>query len=480
VKKLIAVRNILFLLVLAILTLVTFPRVLKIGMFVDGVTNASIARNFAEGKGTPWDLHYTEMFPHVHDQVPLGYWLQSWVYRLFGDHLFLDPLWSVGMGFIIIFFLIPLWRMTSRRNGDKTVGAWWPACLFLLSPIVARSLTHNLMEFTMTVFVLAASSVALFGLTRRSLLAQLGYGISSGLLLICASLTKGPPGVFPLVLPLLAAAFLPHLFQWRQALVSTLSITVVLVGGIAIIYFADTDARNFFHAFYEYQIVSRLGARPPGTRAWWWMLYKSIPGLAVPLGIGALGAFLTKSPVHIIKNRRFWFFLAVALSGTLPILLSSLQYGRYLLTSLPFFALAFGSLFESVGIRCEQFLQQRRMWSWGVVGVVTTCVILAFSLMIANAGKVRRAKVFHSDLVRQNVQLEKWALISVCPTDLAYSWELVANMQRVYGASLVPRAGEPLLLVKKGSQCPIPPHCKPLQSTSPVRYMLYRCLSDPG
>jgi hypothetical protein len=256
--------------------------------------------------------------------------------------------------------------------------------------------------------------------------------------------------------------------------------TVTLIGGIAIIYFADTEAKDFFHAFYEYQIVTRLRVRTPGTRAWWWMLYKSIPELGVPLGIGALGAFLTRSSVQIIKNRRFWFFLAVALSGTLPILLSFLQYGRYLLPSLPFFALAFGALFESVGIRVEQFLQQRRMWSFGVVGVTITCVILSFSLMIANAGKVRRAKVFHSDLTRQNIQLEKWALISVCPTDLAYSWELVANMQRVYGASLMPRAGEPFLLVKKGSQCPIPPRCKPLQSTSPVRYMLYRCPSDPG
>lgn len=476
---LMVVQKRLFSLVLAILALLTFPRALKLGMFLDGVTFASIARNFAEGKGTLWNLHYTEMFPDVHDQLPLGFWLQSWIYRLFGDHLLLDSLWSVGMGFIIVLLLIPIWRMTSRGNEGMDVGAWWPAFLFLLSPIVGRALTHNLLEFTMTVFVLAASSMALFGLTRNSLLAQLGCGIASGLLLICAALTKGPPGVYPLILPLIAAIFLPHVFRWRQALKSTLLITATLVGGIAIIYFADTEARNFFHAFYEYQIVTRLGVRVPGTRAWWWMLYKSTPELAVPLAVGVLGAFLTRSSLQIIKNRRFWFFLAFAFSGSLPILLSSLQYGRYLLPSLPFFALAFGALFQSVGIRVEQFLQQCRIWSWCLMGVTITGLILAFSLMIANTGKVRRAKVFHSDLTRQNLQLEKWALISVCPTDLAYSWELVANMQRVYGASLMPREGEPFLLVKKGSHCTVPPHCKPLQPTPPVRYMLFRCSFDP-
>lgn len=71
--------------------------------------------------------------------------------------------------------------------------------------------------------------------------------------------------------------------------------------------------------------------------------------------------------------------------------------------------------------------------------------------------------------------MEDRALVSVCLPALAPDWRLVANMQRVYRASLTGRLGRRFLLVEKGGQCSIASRCERLQATPPLRYLVYRC-----
>ena len=62
------------LLMCAIFVAATVPRLAHRGMFVDGVTYASIARNLAEGRGTFWTPSYTAtIYPQFHDHPPLGF-----------------------------------------------------------------------------------------------------------------------------------------------------------------------------------------------------------------------------------------------------------------------------------------------------------------------------------------------------------------------------------------------------------------------
>ncbi|MFQ5520747.1 MAG: ArnT family glycosyltransferase, partial [Candidatus Methylomirabilia bacterium] len=461
---------------LAVFALLTLPRVLKVGMFFDGVTFASLARNLAEGKGTFWVLHYTEIvWPRYFDVPPLGFWLQSWVYRLLGDHVTLDPIWDLGMGVLIVLLLVPMWRLT-WRNDQTASGAWWPVLLFVSVPMTAKTLTHNLMEHPMAVFVLAASVLALLGLRRQDMPAQIGYGVASGLLLIAAGLTKGPQAMFPLMLPFFAAVFFSAVVRWRQAVVCTVSMAATLVGGVAIIYFSSPGARELFHGFTQGVLLQLQGGRGGGQASRVAFLGDAVLHLGVPAGIGVLGALLCKSRIQPLQNRRFGFFVALACCGSLPLFVSPKLYGRYLFPSLPFFALALGALFESVAVRVEQLVQERRAWSRGIVGAAIGGGAIAVSLMVVNAGEVRRAKAFHADLPLQDIHLEEdRALVSVCPSALATDWRLVANMQRVYRASLTGTTGGRFLLVEKGGQCSIPSRCELLQASSPLRYLVYRC-----
>ena len=71
------------------------PRLAHRGMFVDGVTYASIARNLAAGRGSFWSPSYTAtIYPQFHEHPPLGFWLQSLWFRALGDHLFVERLYA--------------------------------------------------------------------------------------------------------------------------------------------------------------------------------------------------------------------------------------------------------------------------------------------------------------------------------------------------------------------------------------------------
>ena len=78
-------------LTIAVFAAATLPRLAQRGMFVDGVTYASIARNLAEGRGTFWTPFYTDtLYPQFHQHPALGLWLQSLWFRALGDHLIVE------------------------------------------------------------------------------------------------------------------------------------------------------------------------------------------------------------------------------------------------------------------------------------------------------------------------------------------------------------------------------------------------------
>src|SRR5262245_58272077 len=96
-------RSPLLLLALSIYCLLVFPRMLSYGMFIDGTAYASIARNMAEHYGSFWRPSYTTTAnPIFYEHPPLGFWLQSWAYRLYGDSVYVEAWWGCGVGLLIL------------------------------------------------------------------------------------------------------------------------------------------------------------------------------------------------------------------------------------------------------------------------------------------------------------------------------------------------------------------------------------------
>ena len=135
-------RHLLLFLALAVYCLLVLPRMLTHGMFVDGLTYASIARNMAENYGSFWRPYYTAtVYPTFYEHPPLGFWLQSWMYRLCGDVVYLEALWGFVAGALILLGLGQVWRYNKPQN-STLAGSWFPILLFVIIPMTSWILSN--------------------------------------------------------------------------------------------------------------------------------------------------------------------------------------------------------------------------------------------------------------------------------------------------------------------------------------------------
>jgi 4-amino-4-deoxy-L-arabinose transferase-like glycosyltransferase len=177
-------------------------------MFSDGIWYASAARNMAEGVGSFWHPHYMDgIDDNFMLHFPLGIWMQSLAFRIFGDSTLVEFFWGASAGLMIVLLICVLWRRLGGIKSDLP-GAWWPAVLFALTPMVSWVVANNLLESTMTVFVMLGAIAAYQAVVVKGRWRILLWISLSGGFLSLALLTKGLPGVFPLALPLLAGYFL--------------------------------------------------------------------------------------------------------------------------------------------------------------------------------------------------------------------------------------------------------------------------------
>jgi hypothetical protein len=297
-------------------------------------------------------------------------------------------------------------------------------------------------------------------------------------LLAGALLAKGPQGLFPLIVPVVAPLCLPGI-RWRAARVAGLAMAGALVSVIGILLLWDGGAREAFRMVTMDRIVMSLTGQRELSLSRWHMLKRLVADLAVPVGIALLATLLTRRFAWRAAVARASFFAVLGCAGSLPFLLSPIQFARYLVPSLPFFAAGVGAFFEAAGARIERAVAARRAWRLTVTALSLASLVLAVGIMLGRAGSIRRDVDFHRDLPRLPIPLEPRPLVSVCPARLATWWPLVAHMQRVHGASLTAAGDGRLKLVEAGADCSLPAACVRLQAVPPRRYALYRCPARP-
>jgi 4-amino-4-deoxy-L-arabinose transferase-like glycosyltransferase len=130
--------------VISLYCLLVLPRLLSYGMFMDGVVYASIARNMAENYGSFWQPYYTAtVYSTFYEHPPLGFWLQSWAYRLCGDSVFVEAWWGFCVGTLILLVFAGIWRCLTPQ-GDALAGSWFPIMLFIVMPMTSWALANNI------------------------------------------------------------------------------------------------------------------------------------------------------------------------------------------------------------------------------------------------------------------------------------------------------------------------------------------------
>lgn len=78
--------------------------------------------------------------------------LQSIFFRIFGDHLFVDRLYSLLTAIVQAILIIQLWKFIFKGQDKLSKFSWLPMLLWIIIPVVSWSYSNNMLENTMGIF----------------------------------------------------------------------------------------------------------------------------------------------------------------------------------------------------------------------------------------------------------------------------------------------------------------------------------------
>jgi 4-amino-4-deoxy-L-arabinose transferase-like glycosyltransferase len=306
------------------------------GMFLDGLIYSSTARNLAVGDGSWWSLQYASQ--PFHEQPPMGIWIQSILYSLAGNSIWIEKLYCFIILLVTGLVLRSLWITLWPSSGGRTF--WLPMAMWISIPLVSWSLHANLLDSLMSLFSMTSVLVMLRNPNHR-----LWPTMLAALCIIFAILTKGAVGLYPLAFPLIS--WLCSRDTFRSAAKTTLILTAVISVSVFLLYLFE-PSRNYFSKYFSgHFIPSVSGERhevfsPLGRYFILWVLASqlSIPVLPVVL----LRMWYRKRSLfssHDQSTLRMLFWLG--LSASLPIMATPHQRDFYLIASFPWFALWAGA-----------------------------------------------------------------------------------------------------------------------------------------
>ena len=320
--------------------------------------------------------------------------------------------------------------------------------LFVIVPMTSWAFSNNMLENTMTLFIVISVYCCIVSLKNPTIFSSLLYGILSGVSIFLAVLVKGPIALFPLVVPFVSLSSehqkLPKTVVTASVLVTTLALAFGLMFSLS------TASAHFFKRYWSQQVLaSVMGERETSASRFNVLKVVSRENLVPLLAAGLLTAAmyrLRKTTISSIHYRLCLYYLGIALAGSLPILISVKQKRWYAFPSLPFYALAIAVVFNDAALALERFLGENKKMCKYITVFSSTILCVAVFLMFLEKNAIRRDKDFHRDFSEQFLTIGERNIISAYPNHLAKHWSLVANMQRKFKASLSENMGHDYLL----------------------------------
>ena len=461
------------LLTLSVFAAATVPRLAHRGMFVDGITYASIARNLAEGRGRFWAPFYTAtLYPEFHEHPPLGFWLQSLWFRLFGDHLFVERAYAIAAAGATAGVIELMWRRLNRESRARSYG-WVPILLWIIVPVVSWSIVGNLLETTVSLFTTAAIAAVVYALTGTSTSASVGWGSLSGLCIVGAVLTKGPVGLFPLVAPVI---LLPSIAARGRRSVCVTAQWALVVLCLAALLLAST-ARSSLTQYVNEQVLAAMGGRREVSASSLTILKELLQGVALPIAMAC--GLIAAAGRHFVPpsgERRSGAasMLLLGLAGTLPILASAKQAGHYLVPAVPVYAIAAAEIMAPTTAFVVESVVARK---GTIVLNMAVAIILVATIGASYVPAIGRDRQRLADLDRLEAIIPRGAIVGICPESNG-DWGLHAWLERRFLVSLDAAGGQQrswFLKTGRDAACQ-PSQCAPVGESN-RSLVLLKCTS---
>lgn len=422
---------------ISLFLILTLPALVQEGMFLDGTLYASIARNMANELGSFWMPHYTAITnPVFYGHPPMAMGIESILFNCLGDHIYVEKIYSLLTGLITLFLITLLWKIIHVGSDATQKLSWLPVLFWAIIPVVGWSYSNNMLDNTQCIFCLLACICLLQNFFSEK--KYIFYPVLSGIFIFMALLTKGPLGMFPIVIPFLYL-ITTNSISFNDALKNTFVILIVLII-ISVVLMMYEPAKKFIVKYIHVQLESSLtGVLREESH---FVILKIIgmeliPVMAITLIV--IGVYKLKNKTASIlsgqNDQLTFFFLLLAISASFPIMISNKQLRFYLIPALPYFAIGF-SLFilpivkewiEQINIKARYFLIMRAL----SIAIFTGTILYSAFLY----GKVGRDADMIHDIKLIGKIVGRDQIIGECK-EIYKNWGLHAYFARYYNISL--------------------------------------------
>ncbi len=357
------------------------PSLFTDGMFMDGAIYAVISRNLAEGNGTFWNLYFSDtVFPVFSEHPPLALYLGSLGFHVFGDNILTERFYSLLTGLLAALLIILIQKsFIKNKINDLSILTLF---IWLSFSLVRWTYANNLLENTMTVFVLLSAFFILISFKRNRVLML----FISGVFLFSAFLSKGFPALF--IWSIIFFYWLVYKeISFIRVLIDTFLLIVFTLLPFLIISQLSEDATDSLLRYFNKQVVGSIeSVKTVNSRLY--IIEAMLNEMIIPfIAVVALIIFAKIKRIKIsidkqdIKNSLFFFL--ISLSGILPIMISVKQRGFYILPALPFLALSFSYLIKNIIDTFPSIIKffNNKFWiplSYGLFGI-SIVMIFVFS-----------------------------------------------------------------------------------------------------
>lgn len=432
---------------IGIACLLILPYIGQRGLFLDGLTYGNIGRNLAEGLGSFWTPYYSETFFYG-TQPPMAYWLQSIVFYIIGDYFFIERLYSIMMLCLTGGSMALVWRQAVPAYKQLY---WLPLLFWITVPIISWSYHNNLMENTVSVFCVLSVFFIQKSILKQGAILPI---ILAGLCIFCAYLTKGVATIFPII----AFGWYALLYwDWSRKIIVAQVLLITLVGGffIGLITFVPT-AKAFLQQSFELQVS--LIETYVSVKSQWFIMGKLLMELLPLLILSSvilLGLKWKQSNYFLqyqstLKIGLFW--IGIGLAGSLPITLSVLQSGYYLVPSIAFFSLGLAVLIVPFLAENLKALKAYRWVRPLIIGLGVFLIIASIGLTVSKIGTYTKNQFLIEDIDKIQTRVDE-SILSLKATD-DRKWLYYAYFMRYYKISIDEHQLRKWLVVKDRNLIP--------------------------
>ncbi len=333
-------HHIFWILLLSLIFFIYIQAVVQQGLFFDGLIYSTLANNISQGIGTVYDPRISKFyFQHFYEHPTLAIYLESIFFKVLGSSYYVERVYSLSIFLLVLTLIVKFWKTIYSESNENQKFSWLVVLLFLPLPMVFWVFTQNMLEGTLTMFSLASTYLLYKAMIHKDFKIQVCLIMIASLLIVAAFFSKGPVGVFPLV-----TIFIYYLATKKIRLQQSMILTLLLFLSVSIVFFLLMQDESLYlstkHYLNQQVIASLQGLRPTVTNRL--SIVMDLLKVIIPITLLSIIVFLfTRKKVQQDKEKQKVgiFFILVGLSASLPIVLSTKQYGFYLVPSLPYFSL---------------------------------------------------------------------------------------------------------------------------------------------